>query len=109
MAAPVDHGAHHASQGAVPEEAAAQDAAAVECPHHRVQAAGEAGEPGSTPAVLRCVCRTNPVALAAVLMGQGILPSEFHLPYDAVSQSITAIVSASVAHVSLLGTPPPRA
>jgi hypothetical protein len=76
------------------------------CPMHR---AGTSTSDSDVPA-MQCVCRVSNAALAAtVLLGHGLLPPVFVLPYAPVAGALNITDIAAQTLPAPAETPPPRA
>jgi hypothetical protein len=85
-----------------------------DCPmHHRHGAAVPAHEahhasgPSDGPS-MRCQCRISDDALAALVIGTGLLSPSFALPYDPIATATPLSASDASPRSSLPDTPPPR-
>jgi hypothetical protein len=107
---PLHRGSRHGSHGTT---AAGQHPAAHShhdpdhgTGHHHNAASSRSADP-SAP-TMHCSCRVSDVALGAILIGNGVLPPAFVLPYEPAFTRVLALDDDAAAHAPLPDTPPPR-
>jgi hypothetical protein len=96
--------AHVCHAGATPGEMCPMHRRGGHAAHHARHA-----PPAQDAPTLRCVCRVSDAALAALLLGQGIIPAGFVLPFEPLSDVVAPFEWAPSAYTSPTDTPPPRA
>jgi hypothetical protein len=57
---------------------------------------------------LRCQCRASDAALVVLIIGSGMVPARFVLPFQPVTASLLVDETDTLARIELPETPPPR-
>jgi hypothetical protein len=58
--------------------------------------------------MLNCQCRASGAALVVLIMGTGIIPPPFVLPFQPITANILKADIQTLAQIELPETPPPR-
>jgi hypothetical protein len=87
-------------------------ASGVPCPmHHHDGGHSHASHPADAPddgPSFRCQCRISDSTLAALIIGSGMLPPAFVLPFEPLAEAVSIRPSAGGTRSAFPDTPPPR-